>query len=76
MAEGLDNLWSNFKLTEEENTEVVIDKQWVAEVVDEGSLVWLGHPTWVFTLKKAINLEIMRELASLSEETFEGITDS
>ncbi|OMO87226.1 hypothetical protein COLO4_20094 [Corchorus olitorius] len=64
MAEGLD-LCSNFKLTEEENTEVVINKQWVAEAVDEGKYCLVGSPNLgVYSQRKPliINLEVMRNL--------------
>lgn len=36
MAEGLSDLWDNFHLTEEENNDVVVDQQYIAETLDEG----------------------------------------
>ncbi|XWS13549.1 hypothetical protein CRYUN_Cryun36dG0046500 [Craigia yunnanensis] len=58
MEEGLEKLWSRFSLTEEEQLDVVIEKEWVEDMVERSKNYLLDR----LVMKKPVNLEAMKNI--------------
>ncbi|XWS63214.1 hypothetical protein CRYUN_Cryun06bG0076600 [Craigia yunnanensis] len=55
MTKVLEEMWSRLSLTEEEQVEVIVEKDWVEDVSEVGSKRLLGK----LLMKRAINTEAM-----------------
>ena len=58
MSESLEELWSRLSLTEEEQNEVVVEKEWIDEASVVGKKCLLGK----ILLSRAVNIEAMRNV--------------
>ncbi|XWS50373.1 hypothetical protein CRYUN_Cryun12cG0082400 [Craigia yunnanensis] len=58
MSEELEKLWEKLSLTEEEQTDVVIDKDWLAEVEELGKNCLIGR----LVLNKKVNVGAMKNV--------------
>ena len=56
MPDDLEELWRRFSLTEEEQTNVVIKKEWVEDMSKKSRNCLLGK----MVMKKTVNMETMK----------------
>ena len=56
MIEVLEEMWSKFSLTEEEKTDVVIEKLWIEDLLERSKYFLLGK----MVMRKPINIEAMK----------------
>ena len=58
MTESLEELWGRLSLTEEQQDEVVVEKDWIEDVTAVGNKCLLGK----LLLRRAVNIEAMRNV--------------
>ena len=56
MTESLEEMWNRLSLTEEEQNEVVVEKEWVDDGAEVGNKSLLGK----LLLRRSVNIEAMR----------------
>ena len=59
MIGALEEMWNGLPLTEEEQAEVVVEKEWVEDLSEVGNKCLLGK----LLLKRAINIEAIRNVS-------------
>ena len=59
MIGALEEMWNRLPLTEEEQAEVVVEKEWVEDLSEVGNKCLLGK----LLLKRAINIEAIRNVS-------------
>ncbi|OMP10859.1 hypothetical protein COLO4_04212 [Corchorus olitorius] len=58
MSEALEDMWKKFSLTEEEESDVVVDPKLIANTLDEGKACLIGK----LLSRRAVNIEVMRNI--------------
>ncbi|XWS36420.1 hypothetical protein CRYUN_Cryun20dG0084500 [Craigia yunnanensis] len=58
MTEVLEKMWSKFSLIEEEQTDVVIENEWVEDSLEKSKKCHLGK----IVMRKPVNLETMKNV--------------
>ena len=56
MADDLEEMWRRFSLTEEEQSEVAIEKEWVDDILEKSRYCLLGK----IVMRKNVNMEAMK----------------
>ncbi|XWS54159.1 hypothetical protein CRYUN_Cryun10bG0065400 [Craigia yunnanensis] len=56
MSEGLEDMWNKLSLIEEEQYDVVVEKEWVEDILEVGKNYLIRK----LILKKAVNVEAMK----------------
>ena len=68
MNEKLENLWGKLSLTEEEQTEVVVEEDWIEDEVGRKCLI--GK----LLLNRRVNVEVMKNVLSNIWKLSSGLT--
>ncbi|XWS23345.1 hypothetical protein CRYUN_Cryun28dG0005100 [Craigia yunnanensis] len=58
MLEGLAEMWNRFSLTEEEQSDVVIEKEWVEDTIEKSKNCLLGK----MVTRKPVNIEAIKNV--------------
>ena len=58
MTEGLEEIWNKLTLTEEEQEDILVEKEWVEDISEAGKNCLLGK----MLMRKPVNMEAMRSV--------------
>ena len=70
MADNLKEMWRRFSLTEEEQTDVIIEKDWVEDLSEKSRNCLLGK----LVMKKNVNMEAMKVVFTKLWKIREGMS--
>ncbi|XWS24208.1 hypothetical protein CRYUN_Cryun28dG0081000 [Craigia yunnanensis] len=70
MVKGLEEIWNKFSLFEEEQENILIEKEWVKDIFEIGKNCLLEK----LLMKKPVNMEAMRNVFTKIWKVFVGLS--